>query len=241
MDQIMKKNIKINSVGFIGLGVMGMSMFKNLTKYKKLSVQGFDIDNAKLSTLKKMNLKQASNIEEIYKTNDYVELNRLADAFNKMSSDIVKQKNQLVIAKKYETWSDMSRKIAHEIKNPLTPIQLSSERLLKLVKTNQNNPEIKAAAEKKIPLLSRADMLSELMKNKKSIAIAGSHGKTTTTSLVGDILSKANLDPTIVNGGIINSLSKISPWTKSMFQFLIWLTLSEIKRLSITVILSFQL
>ena len=71
-----------------------------------------------------------------------------------------------------------------------------------------NNPEIKAALEQKIPVLSRADMLAELMKNKKSIAIAGSHGKTTTTSLVGNILSQANLDPTIVNGGIINALSK---------------------------------
>ncbi len=72
----------------------------------------------------------------------------------------------------------------------------------------RNNPEIKEAYDKKIPLLSRADMLSELMKNKKSIAIAGSHGKTTTTSLVGNILRQAKLDPTIVNGGIINSLSK---------------------------------
>ena len=62
----MQKNIKTNTVGFIGLGVMGMSMFKNLTKYKELSPQGFDIDNDKLSTLKKMNLKQASNIEEIF-------------------------------------------------------------------------------------------------------------------------------------------------------------------------------
>ena len=72
----------------------------------------------------------------------------------------------------------------------------------------KNNPEIKAAINNKIPLLSRADMLAELMRNKKSIAIAGSHGKTTTTSLVGNILSQSNLDPTIVNGGIINSLSK---------------------------------
>ena len=78
----------------------------------------------------------------------------------------------------------------------------------------KNNPEIKAAIEKKIPLLSRADMLSELMKNKKSIAIAGSHGKTTTTSLIGNILSNANLDPTIVNGGIINSLSKNNRYGK---------------------------
>ncbi len=72
----------------------------------------------------------------------------------------------------------------------------------------KNNPEIKQALLKKIPLLSRADMLAELMKNKKSIAVAGSHGKTTTTSLVGNIFNQAKLDPTIVNGGIINSLSK---------------------------------
>ncbi len=70
-----------------------------------------------------------------------------------------------------------------------------------------NNPEIREAYIKKIPVLSRADMLSELMKNKKSIAIAGSHGKTTTTSLVGNIFNEAGLDPTIVNGGIINSFS----------------------------------
>ena len=71
-----------------------------------------------------------------------------------------------------------------------------------------NNPEIKIAIKNKIPLLSRADMLGELMKNKRSIAVAGSHGKTTTTSLVGNILSQGSFDPTIVNGGIINSLSK---------------------------------
>jgi len=72
----------------------------------------------------------------------------------------------------------------------------------------KNNPELKECKRLAIPLISRADMLSELMKAKKSIAIAGSHGKTTTTSLVGSILDYANFDPTIVNGGIINSYSK---------------------------------
>ena len=79
---------------------------------------------------------------------------------------------------------------------------------------NKKNPEIIAALNKKIPLLSRADMLAELMKNKKCIAIAGSHGKTTTTSLVGNILNYGKLDPTIVNGGIINSLSKNNRYGK---------------------------
>ena len=58
-------------------------------------------------------------------------------------------------------------------------------------------------------------MLAELMKNKKSIAIAGSHGKTTTTSLVGNIFDEAGLDPTIVNGGIINSFSNNNRYGKS--------------------------
>ena len=71
----------------------------------------------------------------------------------------------------------------------------------------KNNPEILAAKKKLIPIVSRADMLAELMRNKHSIAIAGSHGKTTTTSLVGSILQGCKIDPTIVNGGIINAFS----------------------------------
>ncbi len=79
---------------------------------------------------------------------------------------------------------------------------------------NQKNPEIKEAKKNKIPIVSRADMLAELMKNKKCIAVAGSHGKTTTTSLVGNILETGRLDPTIVNGGIINSISKNNKFGK---------------------------
>ncbi len=78
----------------------------------------------------------------------------------------------------------------------------------------QNNPEIKEAKKNKIPIVSRADMLAELMKNKKCIAVAGSHGKTTTTSLVSNILETGKLDPTIVNGGIINSISKNNKFGK---------------------------
>ena len=84
---------------------------------------------------------------------------------------------------------------------------------------NQNNPEILEAKKNKIPIVSRADMLGELMKNKKCIAVAGSHGKTTTTSLVGNILEAGKLDPTIVNGGIINSLSKNNPFSMYLFTF----------------------
>ena len=68
----MNKDINIKKIGFIGLGVMGMSMFKNLAKYKEYILQGFDSDNDKLNSIKKLNLKQALNIEEIYKTNDLI-------------------------------------------------------------------------------------------------------------------------------------------------------------------------
>ncbi len=84
------------------------------------------------SVIKASNKISKGNYDDkVEKTNDYIELNRLADSFNNMSSDLVRQRNQLAIAKKHETWSDIARRIAHEIKNPLTPIQLSSERLLK--------------------------------------------------------------------------------------------------------------
>ena len=87
------------------------------------------------------NISKGKYEDKIEKTNDYVELNRLAESFNKMSSDIIRQRKQILISKKHETWSDIARKIAHEIKNPLTPIQLSSERLEKKIKNNaiENN------------------------------------------------------------------------------------------------------
>ena len=71
----------------------------------------------------------------------------------------------------------------------------------------KNNPEILSAKKKSIPVVNRADMLAELMRGKHSIVIAGSHGKTTTTSLIGSILQFCKKDPTIINGGIINSFS----------------------------------
>ena len=68
-----------------------------------------------------------------------------------------------------------------------------------------NNPELIAARKLQIPVVHRAEMLGELMRLKWSIACAGTHGKTTTTSLVASMLDAAKLDPTVINGGIINS------------------------------------
>jgi len=70
---------------------------------------------------------------------------------------------------------------------------------------DHNNEEVIEARKLRIPIVKRAEMLAELMRFKKSISVAGTHGKTTTTSLMATILEAANLDPTVINGGIINS------------------------------------
>ena len=70
----------------------------------------------------------------------------------------------------------------------------------------KNNPEIIESKDKKIPIFDRGQMLANVIALKKNIIITGSHGKTTTTSLVANILLQAGLDPTVINGGVINSL-----------------------------------
>jgi UDP-N-acetylmuramate--alanine ligase len=69
----------------------------------------------------------------------------------------------------------------------------------------KNNPELIAAREKLLPIVRRAEMLAELMRFRNAIAIGGTHGKTTTTSMVATLLEAGGLDPTVVNGGIINA------------------------------------
>ncbi len=69
---------------------------------------------------------------------------------------------------------------------------------------DKNNPEIEAAVSQRVPIIRRAEMLAELMRYRHAIVIAGTHGKTTTTSLVATLLAQGNLDPTYVIGGILN-------------------------------------
>ena len=71
---------------------------------------------------------------------------------------------------------------------------------------DDSNPEIKAAREQRIPIVPRAEMLAELMRYRFSIAVAGTHGKTTTTSLIASLMTEAGLDPTFVIGGVLNNL-----------------------------------
>ncbi|MFG1343789.1 UDP-N-acetylmuramate--L-alanine ligase [Xanthobacter autotrophicus DSM 431] len=69
----------------------------------------------------------------------------------------------------------------------------------------RDNPELMAARARRLPVVRRAEMLAELMRLKSCVSIAGTHGKTTTTSLVATLLDAGNFDPTVINGGIINA------------------------------------
>ena len=69
----------------------------------------------------------------------------------------------------------------------------------------RDNPELAAARRRHLPVVRRAEMLAELMRLKSCIAIGGTHGKTTTTSMIAALLDAAKFDPTVINGGIINA------------------------------------
>ena len=69
----------------------------------------------------------------------------------------------------------------------------------------KDNPEVQAAYERRIPVVRRAEMLAELMRLKATVAVAGTHGKTTTTSMIAALLDAGGIDPTVINGGIINA------------------------------------
>jgi len=79
----------------------------------------------------------------------------------------------------------------------------------------KDNPEVLAAREAKIPVIPRAEMLAELMRLKYAVAIAGSHGKTTTTSMVATVMNAAGVDPTVVVGGKVNVLGSNAKMGKS--------------------------
>ena len=69
----------------------------------------------------------------------------------------------------------------------------------------RDNPEVAAARARHIPVVRRADMLAELMRLKWTVSVAGTHGKTTTTSMIAALMDEAHLDPTVINGGVINA------------------------------------
>ncbi|WP_028574971.1 UDP-N-acetylmuramate--L-alanine ligase [Desulfonatronovibrio hydrogenovorans] len=90
--------------------------------------------------------------------------------------------------------------------------------LVKSTAVGEDNPEVMAAREKNIPVIPRAEMLAELMRLKTGIAVAGTHGKTTTTSFLGTIFKEAGVDPTVIIGGRLNSYgSNALPGTGEYF------------------------
>ncbi|MEM8845146.1 MAG: UDP-N-acetylmuramate--L-alanine ligase, partial [Pseudomonadota bacterium] len=82
---------------------------------------------------------------------------------------------------------------------------------------SDSNPEFVAAQEKRIPIVQRAEMLAELMRFRQGIAVAGTHGKTTTTSLIASVMGKGGLDPTFIVGGRLNSVGTNSQLGKSEY------------------------
>ncbi len=79
----------------------------------------------------------------------------------------------------------------------------------------KNNPELVEAVKKNLPVYTRGDMLGHIVSFMRNVVITGSHGKTTTTSLVSSIFTEANLDPTIINGGVLNSFGNSAKLGKS--------------------------
>ena len=86
--------------------------------------------------------------------------------------------------------------------------------IVKSTAIKKNNIELVEARKRKLPIYERAEMLANIVALKKNIIVTGSHGKTTTTSLVAKILSEASLDPTIINGGVINSIKSNAKFGK---------------------------
>ena len=111
-------------------------------------------------------------------------------------SDLSKNKNtERLIKSKIKIYSGHNKK---NLRNA-TMIVISSA-------IKKNNKELKEAQKRKLPVFKRGEMLANIVALKKNIIVTGSHGKTTTTSLVANILVEAGLDPTVINGGVINSL-----------------------------------
>ena len=84
----------------------------------------------------------------------------------------------------------------------------------------KNNPELVEARRKNLPIIKRGKMLAHIVSLMKNIVVVGSHGKTTTTSLIATIFQKTKLDPTIINGGVINSLKNSAKLGKSDWSIL---------------------
>ncbi len=95
--------------------------------------------------------------------------------------------------------------VGHEGRNIFDETGALPSVVVKSTAVKTSNPEITAAHHNEVPVIPRVELLAELMRSKWCINISGTHGKTTTTSIIGHVLEKTGLDPTVINGGIINA------------------------------------
>ena len=116
--------------------------------------------------------------------------------FNVQGSDVLINKNIERLKK-----DKIKINIKHNKKNIMraTIVVISSA-------IKKNNPELIEARKKQLPIYKRGEMLANIVSLTKNIVVTGSHGKTTTTSLLAAIFSKTKLDPTIINGGVLNAI-----------------------------------
>ena len=124
--------------------------------------------------------------------------------FNVQGSDLYKNKN-----------TDNCKRLGIKIILGHSKKNVSNATIVvKSTAIKNNNVELTESRAKRLPVYERAEMLANIVALKKNIIITGSHGKTTTTSLIGKILSEARLDPTIINGGVINSIKSNAKFGK---------------------------
>ena len=135
-------------------------------------------DKALLERMQKAGLKHSSESDEVTASDKQALLKFLKGA--KTQSKSIKSESGVTVTSKGKSSSSTASK-----------------------KSYSDNIELKEARRKKIPVIRRSEILAELMRLKSNIAIAGTHGKTTTTSMVAAVLESGMFDPTVVNGGII--------------------------------------
>lgn len=105
--------------------------------------------------------------------------------------------------------------VGHAPENVLDDNSQPAAVVVKSTAVKPSNPEIVSAQANKIPVIARVDLLAEMMRTRWCVNVSGTHGKTTTTSMIGHVLEQAGIDPTVINGGIINAYNSNTRLGKS--------------------------
>ena len=228
------KLAKSEIIHFIGIGGIGMSGLSLIMKGKGFKVQGSDIaSNKNIERLKKDKIKiiighKKQNINKativvvssaIKKNNpELIEANKKQLPIYKrgeMLANIVSLTKNIVVVGSHgkTTTTSLIASIFQETKIDPTIIVVSSA-------IKKNNPELIEAKKKQLPIYKRGEMLANIVSLTKNIVVVGSHGKTTTTSLIASIFQETKIDPTIINGGVINSINNTAKLGKSDWSIL---------------------